>query len=67
MLKVVDQRILSYGDTVLYQSDVDTLKEGHWLSDRILSFAIEYCYDTMLNDEQKEKVKFLLLSVLYIC
>ncbi|VDK32136.1 unnamed protein product, partial [Anisakis simplex] len=51
----VDRRVLSYGDTVLYESDLQTLKEGTWLNDRIISFALEYLYDTMLNETQKQK------------
>uniref|UniRef100_A0A0N5AX62 Tyrosyl-DNA phosphodiesterase 1 n=1 Tax=Syphacia muris TaxID=451379 RepID=A0A0N5AX62_9BILA len=56
MLESIDRPLVSYGDTALYQSDVETLKEGHWLSDRILSFAIEYCYNSLLNEEEKRKI-----------
>lgn len=52
----VDRRVLSYGDTVLHESDLQTLKNDTWLNDRILTFAIEYLYDTMLNETEKQKV-----------
>uniref|UniRef100_A0A915BFA5 Ubiquitin-like protease family profile domain-containing protein n=1 Tax=Parascaris univalens TaxID=6257 RepID=A0A915BFA5_PARUN len=56
MFADVDRRVLSYGDTVLHESDLQTLKNDTWLNDRILTFAVEYLYDTMLNETEKQKV-----------
>ncbi|KAK6023622.1 Ulp1 protease family, catalytic domain protein [Ostertagia ostertagi] len=37
-----DSKVLSYGDVVLYTSDLYTLNPGTWLNDNIISFACEY-------------------------
>ncbi|MFH4975679.1 hypothetical protein AB6A40_002388 [Gnathostoma spinigerum] len=50
---------LSYEDVYLYQRDIDTLKEGQWLGDKVLSFAVRYLYNTVLTDEMKEKIEVL--------
>ncbi|KAL6739605.1 hypothetical protein Aduo_013039 [Ancylostoma duodenale] len=47
-----DSKVLSYGDIVLYQSDVNTLLPGVWLNDNIISFACEF-----LMDNASEQIK----------
>ncbi|VDL85120.1 unnamed protein product [Nippostrongylus brasiliensis] len=37
-----DSKVLSYGDVVLYESDLQTLNPGCWLNDNIISFCCEY-------------------------
>ncbi|CAJ0602764.1 unnamed protein product [Cylicocyclus nassatus] len=50
-----DSKVLSYGDIVLYQSDVNTLLPGVWLNDNIISFACEFLMDNA-SQEVKERV-----------
>ncbi|KAJ1508823.1 SUMO1 sentrin specific peptidase 8 [Coelomomyces lativittatus] len=38
----MDQKVLNYGDSVLYQSNIDTLAINEYLDDSILSFVFEY-------------------------
>lgn len=54
----MDKRILSFGDTVLCESDVDALEHGQWLTDPVISFAFEYLYKKSLDDVDKKKVCF---------
>ncbi|KAK5983419.1 CS domain-containing protein [Trichostrongylus colubriformis] len=50
-----DCKILSYGDVVLYASDLYTLNPGMWLNDNIISFACEYLMSKAAH-EIKEQV-----------
>lgn len=34
--------VITYGDTTLFKEDVDLLKEGRWLNDKIIAFYLEY-------------------------
>ncbi|PAA68784.1 hypothetical protein BOX15_Mlig023203g1, partial [Macrostomum lignano] len=36
------RQLVSYYDTLVTQSDYDTLHDGMWLNDNIISFALEY-------------------------
>lgn len=62
----VEEIVLSHGDISIYASDLETLFEGNWLTDRILSFAINYLYETMLNDDEKESVYFFFRFLFFI-
>lgn len=42
MSKHDDETVLSFGDTLLRQSDVALLQGPHWLNDHIISFYLEY-------------------------
>lgn len=45
--------IVSYGDSCLYESDLEILKtERDWLSDRIISFYFEYLQKEVFTDER---------------
>lgn len=55
-----DCKVLSYGDIVLYQSDVNTLLPGVWLNDNIISFACEFLMDNA-SEEVKRQVSSLLV------
>ena len=35
--------IISYGDTILRQSDINILQSTQWLNDQIIGFYFEYC------------------------
>lgn len=37
----MDDPILTYGDTTLYQADIDLLEPGYWLNDNIIGFYFE--------------------------
>ncbi|XP_071961251.1 sentrin-specific protease 8-like [Antedon mediterranea] len=37
-----DKIVLSYHDSLLRQSDLCLLQQGHWLNDNVLSFVFEY-------------------------
>ncbi|KHJ82860.1 Ulp1 protease family, catalytic domain protein [Oesophagostomum dentatum] len=50
-----DSKVLSYGDVVLYESDVNTLLPGVWLNDNILSFVCEFLMENS-SREVKEQV-----------
>ena len=43
----MDAVVLSYGDTLIRQSDLDIIKSDQWLNDQIIGFFFEFC--------QKEK------------
>lgn len=53
----IDDVILSYYDTILYQADVDLLNGPHWLNDAIISFYLEY-----LEKEKYSSTDILLIS-----
>lgn len=48
--------VLSFGDTVLYESDLKALENGRWLSDPVISFAFEYFYNRTLDETKRSKV-----------
>ncbi|VDM59917.1 unnamed protein product [Angiostrongylus costaricensis] len=50
-----DVKILSFGDVVLYASDLQTLLPGMWVNDNIISFACEYLL-SKASDKIKEQV-----------
>ncbi|KAK6034355.1 hypothetical protein COOONC_28139 [Cooperia oncophora] len=50
-----DRKILSYGDVVLYTSDLYTLNPGMWLNDNIITFACEYLL-SKATQEVREQV-----------
>ncbi|KJH42428.1 Kae1-associated kinase Bud32 [Dictyocaulus viviparus] len=50
-----DLKVLSYGDVVLYASDLRTLLPEMWLNDNILSFACDYLLSNA-PDDIKEQV-----------
>ncbi len=37
----VDKKVLSYGDSLLRCSDVNLLKNGQWLNDKVIGFVFE--------------------------
>lgn len=44
--------ILSYGDSCLYESDLEILKvDTSWLNDRIISFYFEYLQEVFDSNE----------------
>lgn len=53
----IDDVVLSYHDTILYQADVDLLNGPHWLNDAIISFYLEY-----LEKEKYSNTRILLIS-----
>ncbi|KAE9421018.1 hypothetical protein Angca_002175, partial [Angiostrongylus cantonensis] len=50
-----DVKILSFGDVVLYASDLQTLLPGMWVNDNIISFACDYLL-SKASDKIKEQV-----------
>ncbi|KAJ1367570.1 hypothetical protein KIN20_028508 [Parelaphostrongylus tenuis] len=52
-----DVKILSFGDVVLYASDLQTLLPGMWVNDNIISFACEYLL-SKASSKIKEQVTF---------
>lgn len=39
----MDAVILSYGDTLIRQTDLDIIKSDQWLNDQIIGFFFEFC------------------------
>ena len=44
-MAALNKAVLSYGGTMVKQADLDTLEEGEWLSDQVISFYLEYLGD----------------------
>jgi len=40
-----DKVVLSYGDSIIRESDMKLLNGPHWLNDRIITFYFEYLYE----------------------
>lgn len=66
-----DSIILSYYDSLIHQSDLELLKEGQWLNDRIIGFVYEYfeieifnaeCSDYLFSFLNPSTVQYLKLS-----
>uniref|UniRef100_A0A1I7XRB5 Protein SHQ1 homolog n=1 Tax=Heterorhabditis bacteriophora TaxID=37862 RepID=A0A1I7XRB5_HETBA len=55
---VVDKKILSYGDVVLFESDVILLETGDWLNDRLISFATEYAFN-QISAQKRAKIEII--------
>ena len=36
-----DEIVLNFGDSLLYRSDIDLLKEPNWINDKIIAFCFE--------------------------
>ncbi|CAD6191283.1 unnamed protein product [Caenorhabditis auriculariae] len=53
-----EAKILSYGDVVLHEDDLQLLNNGGWLNDRLLSFAADYI-SSELPQEKKRKMAIL--------
>ncbi|XP_076368766.1 sentrin-specific protease 8-like [Tachypleus tridentatus] len=54
--------VLSYGDTLLRESDVSLLNDGQWLNDNIIAFWFEYLQNEVYGDHS-ESVLFISPSV----
>lgn len=52
-----DEKILSFGDVVLYTSDLHTLDPGMWLNDNIITFACEFLF-SKASEEVKREVRY---------
>ena len=44
---------LSYGDTIIRQSDVNILNSNSWLNDNIIGFYFEYCQLDLFSDSSE--------------
>lgn len=49
-----DEKILSFGDVVLYTSDLHTLDPGMWLNDNIITFACEFLFSKASEEVKRE-------------
>lgn len=50
----MNEKVLSYGDVVLYQQDMLALNPRGWLTDNIINFALQYIFEG-LSDDIKQK------------
>ena len=48
-----DKVILSYGDSIIRESDMNILEGPHWLNDRIITFYFEYLYEKEFQNSSK--------------
>ena len=51
-----NEKVLSYGDVVLYQQDMLTLNPRGWLTDNILNFATHYIFKLVSDKVKKDAV-----------
>lgn len=58
----LDSLILSFHDSLVFQSDLDLLKEGQWINDRIIGFVYEYLEKEVFPSECNEKNLFAFLN-----
>lgn len=49
-----DDKILSYHDVLLRQTDLDTLEPGNWLNDQIIAFYLEYLTQQQIKQRQSQ-------------
>ncbi|CAJ0577405.1 unnamed protein product, partial [Mesorhabditis spiculigera] len=54
----MSKRILSVGEVVLYEEDLELLRPGNWLNDRLITFAIQHLVE-QLSAERKEQIAVL--------
>lgn len=47
----MDPLILSFNDSLVYQSDLSLLDEGKWLNDRIIGFVFDYFENEVFKKE----------------
>lgn len=40
----LDDVVLTYKDTTLFKDDLELLRDGNWINDKIISFYFEYGY-----------------------
>lgn len=50
-----DQKVLSYGDCLIRESDLDLLGTGEWLNDTLISFWISYLQNQLQNQSELNK------------
>ncbi|EGG14762.1 sentrin-specific protease 8 [Cavenderia fasciculata] len=61
-----DPLVLSYGDTSLYQSDIDILKQRYqWLNDAIIQFFFEYLSEESFK-EYLDRICFMSASTVFM-
>lgn len=47
----MDPTILSFNDSIVYESDLGLLEEGNWLNDRIIGFVCDYFENEIFKTE----------------
>lgn len=55
-MSVLDTIILNYNDSLIYESDLDLLKEGNWLNDRIIAFVNDYFENEVFKTECEDNL-----------
>ncbi|VDN22562.1 unnamed protein product [Gongylonema pulchrum] len=53
------KRVLSFGDSLITEEDLQSLEMGLWLGDSVISFAFEYFQKIFEEDVKKKKVCFV--------
>ncbi|CAF0711673.1 unnamed protein product [Brachionus calyciflorus] len=52
----LNEIILNYNDSLIYESDLGLLKEGNWLNDRIIGFCCDYFENEIFKQECERKL-----------
>lgn len=59
------RRVLSYGDILLRERDVQTLRPRCWLNDSILEFFLSYLAEEVLSEDDRKNVVLVGPSVTF--
>lgn len=52
----MDPLILSFNDSIIYESDLSLLEEGNWLNDRIIGFVCDYLENEVFKNECEQNL-----------
>ena len=55
-MSVLDTLILNYNDSLIYESDLELLKEGNWLNDRLIAFVSDYFENEVFKTEFEDNL-----------